>query len=38
MKKVKLFTQWNDDNYLTGNVGDYLTIHGKDMQGLDIIG
>ena len=36
-RKTKLFTQYNDNNYLTGKVGDYLTIRGKDLQELHII-
>lgn len=36
-RKTKLFTQWNDNDYMTGNVGDYLTIRGKNMQDLNII-
>lgn len=36
-RKTKLFTQYNDNNYLTGQLGDYLTMHGKDLQELHII-
>ena len=36
-RKTKLFTQYNDNNYLTGKIGDYLTIRGKNLQELHII-
>lgn len=36
-RKTKLFTQYNDNNYLTGKVGDYLTVRGKNLQELHII-
>ncbi len=36
-RKTKLFTRWNDNNYMTGKIGDYLTIRGKNLQELHII-
>ncbi len=36
-RKIKLFTQWNDNEYLVGNVGDYMVVRGKDMHELNII-
>ncbi|MBQ7776389.1 MAG: DHH family phosphoesterase [Lachnospiraceae bacterium] len=36
-RKTKLFTQWNDEIYMTGKVGDYLTVRGDKGQILNII-
>ena len=29
-KKVKLFTSWDEENYFTGDIGDYLAIRKDD--------
>ncbi len=36
-RKTKLFTKWNDENYMTGKVGDYLTVRGEKDDILTII-
>ena len=36
-RKTKLFTKWNDENYMTGKVGDYLTVRGEKDDVLTII-
>lgn len=36
-RKTKLFTRWNEDEYITGNKGDYLIIHGNEEKELDIM-
>lgn len=37
VKKTKLFTKWNDEVYLMGKIGDYLTVRGEKEQLLNII-
>ena len=37
MQKTKLFTKLNEDDYLVGNVGDYLVIRADSSQDMSII-
>jgi phosphoglycolate phosphatase len=36
-KKVKLFTSWDEENYYTGDIGDYLAIRKDDTSDLYVI-
>lgn len=36
-KRLKIFTQWNEDNYYAGNVGDYLSVRCDDMHDIYIV-
>lgn len=36
-KRLKIFTQWNENNYYAGNVGDYLTVRCDDLHDIYIV-
>ena len=36
-KKVKLFTAWDEETYITGEIGDYLAIRKDDLNDIYVI-
>lgn len=36
-KRLKVFTQWSENNYYAGNVGDYLAVRCDDMHDIYIV-
>lgn len=37
-KAVKIFTQWDEEKYMLGNVGDYIAVRSDDVHDIYIIG
>ena len=37
VKAVKVFTKWDQDNYMLGEIGDYLAVSSSDFQDLFVI-
>ena len=35
--RVKVFTEWDDENYMLGRAGDYLAVRKDDMQDVYVI-
>ena len=36
-KKVKVFTVWDEDNYYSGNIGDYIAVRKDDPHDIYVI-
>lgn len=37
-KAVKIFTQWDEEKYLLGNIGDYIAVRSDDAHDIYVIG
>jgi len=36
-KSIKIFTQWNEDKYMLGNIGDYIAVRSDDIHDIYVI-